>query len=390
MHNNLKQHFLLREDITYLNFGAFGACPKPVFDVYQAYQRELETEPVSFILENGPAYLKESRTALGKFINCHPDDVVYVTNPSYAVNIIAKSLALKAGDEVLTTNIEYGACDRTWKYYCEQRGAKYVQLPVRFPLKSKEDFLQQFLGAVNYKTKLIFISHITSGTGLRLPVEEICAAAKERGIMTFVDGAHAPGHIDVDLKKLDVDIYTGAAHKWMMTAKGSSFLYVKKEFQNLFDPLVISWGYNAAQPSKSQFLDYHQMQGTRDYSAFLTIPAAIKFMEEHHWDEVRKECRKITQQNGPRFCELLGATPLCPADSDFIQQLYSIPIKTADPDKLHNLLYEKYKIQVPVMSHGSESLLRYSIQGFNTQEDLDVLYGALEDVIKNESGLISL
>ena len=383
--SDLKQYFLLREDITYLNFGAFGACPKPVFDVYQSYQRDLELDPMDFILKNGPVYLKESREALGKYINCHADDVVYVTNPSYAVNIIAKSLALKAGDEILTTNIEYGACDRTWKYYCEQKGAKYVQLPVRFPLESKEDFIQQFLGAVTHRTKLIFISHITSGTGLRLPVEEICAAAKEKGIMTFIDGAHAPGQIFLDLKKLDADIYTGACHKWMMTAKGSSFLYVKKEFQNLFDPLVVSWGYNAAMPSNSQFLDYHQMQGTRDFSAFLTIPAAIRFMEEHNWDSVRKECRALTQQNAARFCELLNATPLCPADSDFIQQLYSITVKTTNPEKLQKLLYEKYKIQIPVMSHGGGFMLRYSVQGFNTQGDLDILYNALEEIIKNDN-----
>jgi isopenicillin-N epimerase len=384
-HNNLKQHFLLREDLTFLNFGSFGACPKVVLDTYQSYQREIELDPVDFFLVKGPAYLKESRIALGKYVNCEADDVVYVTNPSYAVNIIAKSLELKAGDEVLTTNIEYGACDRTWKYYCEKKGAKYVQHVIRFPLESKEDFIQQFISAITDKTKLIFISHLTSATGLNLPVEEICAAARERGIMTFVDGAHAPGQVDLDLKKLDADIYTGACHKWMMTAKGSSFLYVKKQYQNLFDPLVVSWGYDAVAPSHSQFLDYHQMQGTRDYSAFLTIPAAINFMNAHDWDNVRKDCREITQKNAPRFCELLHATPLCPISDDFIQQLYSTTIKTSQPERLHNLLYEKYNIQIPVMPHGDKFLLRYSIQGFNTQVDLDVLYTALVDIKRNEN-----
>ena len=382
--NNLKEQFLLRQDITYLNFGAYGACPKPIFEEYQNFQRELEEEPTYFMQVKGPEYLNTSRAALANYLNCDSDDVVYVTNPSYGVNIIAKSLDLKPGDEVLTTELEYGACERTWKYYCRKKGAMYVPQKVSFPLQSKEDFITQFLQGVTSNTKLIFISHLTSTTGLRLPVHEICAFAKERGILTFIDGAHAPGQVDVDLTALQPDFYTGACHKWMLTPKGSSFLYVKKELQHLFDPLLISWGYNSDRPSESQFLDYHQLQGTRDYSAFLTIPAAISFMQGNNWETVRKECRTITQNNAQRFCTLLNATPLCPVTDDFIAQLYSVNLKINAPEKLHDMLYEKYKIQVPVMPHGDQFYFRYSINAFNSNEDLDKLYDALEEIIVNK------
>ena len=378
--NELKQQFLLRGDITFLNFGSFGACPIPVFETYQNFQRELEQEPVDFFLVKGPQYLSTSKAALSNYIKCNADDIVYVTNPSYGVNIIAKSLDLQPGDEVLTTNLEYGACDKTWKYYCAQKGAKYVRQKIRFPLESKEDFIEQFLRGITDKTKLIFISHITSSTGLRLPVEEICALAKERGILTFVDGAHAPGQIDLNLSTLGADIYTGACHKWMLTPKGSSFLYVSKRLQHLFDPLVISWGYDSVSPSHSQFVDYHQMNGTRDYAAFLSIPAAISFMEENNWPAVSESCRKIVKDNADRFCKLLNATPLCPVGDDFIAQLYSITIKTDSPQKLHDTLYEKYKIQISVMPHEDKVYLRYSIQGFNCNEDLDKLYEALAEI----------
>jgi len=377
--NVLKQQFLLRDDITYLNFGAFGACAKPVFEKYQRIQLELEQEPTLFMQVNGPACLANARIALANYLHCHSDDIVYVTNPSYAVNIIAKSFDLKAGDEILSTDLEYGACDRTWKYYCNKSGAKYVRQQTKFPLQSKEDFIQQFLQGVNANTKMIFLSHITSTTGLRLPVEEICAYAKEKGIISFVDGAHAPGQLPVNLADLGADIYTGACHKWMLTPKGSSFLFVKKELQPLFDPLLISWGYESARPSHSLFLDYHQLQGTRDYSAFLTIPEAINFMQQHNWDAVNKTCRNIAQSNAERFCRLLNATPLCPVTDDFIAQMYSIPIKPAAPQKLHDVLYEKYNIQVPIMPHGEKFYLRYSIQGYNTNEDLDKLYDALKE-----------
>jgi isopenicillin-N epimerase len=377
----LKSQFLLDKKVCYLNFGSFGACVKPVFERYQQYQLELEQEPVAFITGKGIEYLKQARASLGAYLNCHADDLVYVTNPSYAVNIVAKSFPLQLDDEVLTTDLEYGACDRTWRYYCKKAGAKYIQQPTNLPLESKEDFIEQFIKGITAKTKLIFISHITSATGLKLPVEEICKIAKEKGIITFIDGAHAPAQTPLNLIELDVDIYTGACHKWMMTPKGSSFLYVKKGHQQIFDPLVISWGYEAAIPSHSQFIDYHELQGTRDVSAFLSVPTAIAFMQENDWWAVSADCQKMVQANGADLCKLLGTNPIAPVHNDFILQLYSAPIKTTEPLKLKQLLIEKYAIQIPVMPHGNKVYLRYSLQAFNEQADLDKLFDAVKDII---------
>ena len=384
---NFKQQFLLRDDITYLNFGSFGACPKPIFEKYQQFQLELEQEPVQFITVNGLKYLETSRAALGNYLHCDKNDLVYVTNPSYAVNAVAKSFDLKLGDEILTTSLEYGACDKAWEYYCKKTGAAYIKQPISLPVRSTEEFVTEFFKGLSGKTKLVFISHITSSTGLRLPVEEICAIAKEKGIMTFVDGAHAPGQISLNLQDSPFDMYTGACHKWMMTPKGSCFLYVKKEYQQMIDPLIVSWGYNALFPSHSTFLDYHQMNGTRDYSAFLTIPAAIQFMEEHNWPQVAADCRKLVQENAPAFCELLGSQPLAPVNDDFILQLFSAEIKAPEPEKLHGHFFDNYKIEIPVMRHGDKVYLRYSINAFNSQPDLDTLFEAIKD-IKSKTSLI--
>lgn len=384
---SFKDQFLIRPDVTYLNFGSFGACSKPVFERYQQFQLELEQEPVQFINVNGPRYLQESRKALGQYINAHEDDLVFVPNPSHAANIIAKSFPLKQGDEVLATNVEYGACDKTWSYYCKRAGAIYKRHPIRFPIESKEDFIEQFVSWITDRTKLIFISHITSTTALRFPVEEICALAKQKGIMIFVDGAHAPGQIPIDLQKLNVDIYTGACHKWMMTPKGCSFLYVKKEWQSMFDPLVISWGYNTLYPSQSQFLDYHQMQGARDFSAFLTVPHAIQFMKENNWNEVAEHYRKMAQQNAPELCRILNAKPIAPANDDFTVQMYSAEIKTSQPEKLHQHFFDEYKIEIPVMHQDGKVYLRYSLNAFNTQDDLDKLFDSIQK-IKSNTNLI--
>jgi isopenicillin-N epimerase len=381
MNNNLSSYFLLNPNITFLNFGSFGAAVKSVFEKYQQLQLELEQEPVQFITVKGLQYLQQSREALAAYIHCSADDVVYITNPSYGANIIAKSFPLAKDDEILTTDLEYGACDKTWNYYCEKAGAKYVRQPIGFPLTTKEDFVEQFFKGVTAKTKMVFISHITSSTGLRLPVEAICAKAKEYGLITFVDGAHAPGQIPLNLQTLQADIYIGACHKWMMTAKGSSFIYVKKELQHLFHPLVVSWGYKAAMPSHSTFLDWHQTQGTRDFSAFLTIPTAIAFMQQHNWETVASACRALVLQNAPTLCKLLHAAPLCPLDDNFLVQLYSTHIKTKEPEKLKALLYDKYNIEIPVMQHDNKIFLRYSIQAFNTQKDVDTLFDALKAIM---------
>lgn len=383
----IKDQFLLRPDITYLNFGSFGACAKPVFETYQKFQRELESEPVQFIAFNSTHYLKTSRQALASYIHCHEDDLVFTPNPSYAINIITRSLKLQAHDEILSTDLEYGAMDRTWNHYCKLSGARYVRQAISLPLRSKEQFLEDFWKGLSPRTRVVFIGQITSATALILPVKEICEQAKAKGLLTIVDGAHVPGHIPLDLSELKADIYTGACHKWMMTPKGCSFLYVNKANQHWIDPLVVSWGYESVAPSHSQFQDYHELQGTRDISAFLTIPEAIAFMAEHDWERRAAGCRQLVLEQAGRFFDLLGGKALAPLNGEFIGQMISIPINTTEPEKLQRLLFTDHQIEVPVMRHGNRCYLRYSIQAFNTVEDLDRLYQALENILKT-TGLL--
>lgn len=378
----VKNDFLLNPEIAYLNFGSFGACPRPIFDDYQKWQMELEYEPVQFIATNGVNYLKAARGALADYLSCDTDDLVYVTNPSYALNIIAKGLDLKPGDEILTTDLEYGALDRTWNYYCKKAGARYVRQEIQLPLLSKEQVIEDFFKGLSPRTKAVFISHITSTTALILPVKEICDIAKSKGLLTIVDGAHVPGHIPLNLTELDADVYTGACHKWMLTPKGCSFLYVRKDLQKLFDPLVVSWGYEALFPSSSQFLDYHQMQGTRDISAFLTVPKAISYMIENNWTQVAADCRKMVKDNAPRFCELLATEALCPITDEFLGQMFSLPITPLNPERLQRYFYQTYNVEVPVMRHDDKTYLRYSVNAFNTQDDLDRLYYGIKEILE--------
>lgn len=374
---DLKNLFLLDPEYRHLNHGSFGACPKPIFEDYQKWQLKLEQQPVDFFVNKGNIQLQKSKEALAKFIHCDADNLVFTTNPTYAINIIAKGLNLQEGDEILATNQEYGALDRTWNYYCKKVGAKYVQQEIRLPIQSKEQMIADFWKGYNEKTKAIFISQITSMTALIFPVEEICKKAKELGLLTIVDGAHVPGHIPLNLQTLQADIYTGACHKWMMTPKGCSFLYVHPEIQNDFDPVIISWGYESEVPGKSKFLDYHQQQGTRDYSAFLTVPSAIEFMEKHDWWNVSERCKKMLRDNYESICAIFGTQPICPVESTFLGQIASVPVPIDDPMPLKKELFETYKIEIPVFKLRDQVYLRFSTQAYVSQEDLDYLKEAL-------------
>jgi isopenicillin-N epimerase len=376
----MKDLFLLQEDITFLNFGSFGACPKEIFDDYIHWQYKLEQEPVQFITVDGYSYIKKAKEALSNYISCSSEEIVFVPNPTHAINIIAKNILLNSGDEILTTSLEYGAIDRTWDYYCEKNGAKYIRQPITLPIESIEAFINEFWKGYSDKTKIVFISQITSSTALILPVKEICEEAKKRGLITIVDGAHVPGHIPLNLSELQADFYTGACHKWMMTPKGSSFLYVKKEFQEILEPLIISWGYKSLSPSDSKFFDYHQFNGTRDFSAYLTIPKAIDFMDKYNWESISNKCKSDLLIIAPNLFEFLKTKPLAPLNNDFFGQICSAEINTLEPERLQRILFEKYKIEIPIMRHGSKCYIRFSYQAFNKLEEIDYLIESLNEI----------
>ena len=377
---NLRELFLLDPTVIFLNHGSFGATPKPVFEAYQNLQLRLERQPVLFLGRELDGLLKDSRRALGAYLNADADDLVYIPNATHGVNIIAHSLQLKTGDEILTTNHEYGACDYAWDFICKSNGANYIHQPVALPVYSVEEIVDQFWQGVNSRTKVIYLSQITSPTALCLPVEQICQRAKEAGIVTVIDAAHSPGQIPVDLQVLNADIVFGNCHKWMLNVKGSAFLYVRRELQHLINPLIVSWGYNPTPETTtgSRFIDLLQWTGTKDPTAALTVPYAIRFMKEHNWDEVRIECHILLRQAIERICDLVNMPALYPLESAFYSQMGIAPLPLSNLAVLKRRMYDEYKIEVPLIQWQDKQFIRISVQGYNSQEDIDALIGALE------------
>jgi isopenicillin-N epimerase len=343
----------------------------------------LERQPVSFLGRRALNLLAEARQALAAYLGCRGDDLVYFTNPTTAINMVVRSLDLKPGDEVLTTDHEYGAMVRTWRYICGKIGAKLIQRPVPLPVTTHADFLEDFWGGVTDRTRVVFLSHITSPTALICPVKAISRRAREAGILSIIDGAHAPGQIDLGLDDIGADIYTGACHKWMLSPKGAAFLYVRSEIQACFDPLVVSWGYQADPGfgSGSRFLDYHQWQGTRDLAPFLAVPKAIEFMNSNQWDRVRQNCRSLAYLAREEIQKLTGLPPLCPAGGGWLGQMVAARLPAADPKTLKTCLYDRYRIEVPVMRWNEQTLIRVSIQAYNRQEEIETLVRVLKGVL---------
>jgi isopenicillin-N epimerase len=378
---SLKDHFLLDPHIIYLNHGSYGATPCSVFEAYQHQQLQLEREPVRFINNELPSLLKDARRALGRYLNADADDLVYVPNATFGLNVVAHALPLRAGDEVLTTDHEYGAMENLWSYICGKRGAAFIKQPVSFPVSSEAEMLEAIWRGVTPRTKVIFISHITSPTALRLPVAAVCQRARAAGVLTVIDGAHAPGQIDLDLDALGADFYVGNCHKWLCGPKGAAFLHTRRSRQQLIEPLIVGWGWGANRKPSGEpaYVDALQRLGTDDLSAYLTLPAAIEFQTQHQWPEVRERCHRLLETGLERAAELTGLSALYPCQGRFYEQMavFELP-HIRDLTAFNNRLYQHHHIQIPCIAWNKRQFLRISVQAYNSQEDLDALFAALE------------
>ncbi|HKP18713.1 MAG TPA: aminotransferase class V-fold PLP-dependent enzyme [Gaiellaceae bacterium] len=324
-----------------------------MLEAYQEWQRELERQPAEFLTRRWDSLLWEARVALGSYLGARADDLVFVPNATTAMNTVARSLALEPGDEVLTTDHEYGAVDLTWA----ATGARVVRRPP-----------ESLWEGLSERTRVLSVSHVVSHTGAILPVAELCARAREAGVLAVVDGAHAPGQVPVDLASIGADAYAGNCHKWLCAPKGAGFLWAREELQARIDPLVVSWGWR-----QEAFGQRHSWQGTRDPAAWLAVPAAIEFQREWGWDEVRRRCHALVERFVASSGLALAGTPFA--------QMVAVELPPCDPDAIQRQLYDRHRIEVPCFEHAGGPLLRISVQGYNTEEDVERLVAALRALL---------
>jgi isopenicillin-N epimerase len=378
----MREQFLLDPQVHYLNHGAFGAIPKQVFDVFMEWQQRIQAQPSQFFLRDLGPYFLESRSSLGALVGANPKNLAYVPNATYAVNLVARSLTLGPGDEVLSTDHEYGACDEAWKFFSHKQGFRYLRHHVPLGL-TREEKVECMWQAVTEKTKVLFVSHITSPTAMHVPVEELCRKARERGILTVIDGAHCVGHIPLDLEAMGADFYTSNCHKWLCSPIGSAFLYASPEAQSLIEPLVVSfgWGDNTPFPYGSRFLDSLQWPGTTNVAAYLSVPAAIKFQEQNKWQEVIASCHTLLRGTIESITQHVTMSSPYVSHTDYVQ-LGIAPLPPVDAQHLHDVLLNEFQVEVPIHNWDGGVYLRISVQGYSTKEDLQALEHGIESYLK--------
>lgn len=382
--NDLRRLFLLDPSVTFLNHGSYGACPAEVFATLQDLQREMEAEPVAYLdpARGQWARLALVREALAVVLGAQASDLALMTNATEALNVVAHALPLAPGDEILTTDHEYAALDKTWGVVARARGAQVVVAEVPLPLTDAAAMEEALVAQMGPRTRVLFLSHITSATALRFPLERLVATARARGIFTVIDGAHGPGQVALNLTEIGADAYAGNGHKWMMAPKGTAFLHARPALQPLLAPRIISHGWQEAQTGLGPFggpafSDRLQMLGTRDPSAWLAWPAALQFCARLGWDRVAARAADLAWAFGQRVADWTGL-PLLASREFCAPQMVALPLPPCDPAALKAHLWGR-RIEAPCYLWKGRPFVRVAVQGYNTPDDLDVMFAALQD-----------
>jgi isopenicillin-N epimerase len=398
------RHWALDPDVTYLNHGAFGACPWPVLRAQDEWRTRMEMHPIRFHDVELEGHLAHARSRLADFLHADQADLAFVPNATTGVNTVLASLDFEPGDEILATDHEYNACLNAARRVAAKHGANVVVASLPFPTTSPDEMAAALLERVSERTRLVLVSHVTSPTGLVLPVERLVAELAQRGIDTLIDGAHAPGMLALDLAALGAAYYTGNCHKWLCAPKGAGFLHVRRDHQAQIHPLVTSHGANSPRVDESLFRLEFDWTGTADPTAYLSIPAALDFIAglvPGGWPEVRRRNHELVLLGRQKLLAAVGGSPLAPASMlgslaavvlpDSMAPSPVAPDATADPhatfppDPLRDALSAEDAIEVPVFSwpHTAADaapqrrLLRISAQLYNSPADYDRLATAL-------------
>lgn len=395
--SSFAHHWDLDPDVVFLNHGSFGACPRTVLAEQQRLRAQIEAEPVRFLHRELEAHMDTVRTALAAFVGASPDDLALVPNATTGVNTVLRSLPFAPGDELLVTDHEYNACRNVLDFVAAQHRARVVVVPIPFPIDGPQVVVDRVLAAANERTRLLLIDHVTSPTGLVMPVAELVAKLHARGIDTLVDGAHAPGMLPLDLRALGAAYYTGNCHKWLCTPKGAALLHVRADRQHLVRPLVLSHGANSSRSDRSRFRLEFDWTGTDDPTAFLCIPAALRFLAgllPGGMPALQRHNHELAVAGRELLCRALGIAP--PAPASMLGSLAAVPLPPGGDalvgplglDPLQHALFERHRIEVPVMRWATPKLrlLRISPQIYQSREQHEYLAAAVAAELAGGAG----
>jgi len=358
-----RDEWLLDPDVTFLNHGSFGAVPRTLIAEQRRLQELMEFNPTRFLTFELPKALRAAADRLAAFVGGSGTDYVFVENATAGCNTVLASIRFSPGDEILVTNHCYPAVFKAAKFHASRSGAIVVEAEVPFPLNNEADIIEAVASKLDSRTRLVVLDHVTSPTAIVFPVRELTALCHKAGAQVLIDGAHAPGMLSLDIPSIDADWYVGNCHKWLMAPKGSGFLWVSSARQREIHPLVISHGYGLG------FTDEFDWVGTRDPTAWLTIPAAIDFHMRIGGERLRERnvflAQEAAREVAARWKTELGSTSTTPCAMATVR----VPMPgEATPErtlKLRESLLKDYRIDAVIVAFSGSLWARISAQAYN-------------------------
>ncbi|MBI1942124.1 MAG: aminotransferase class V-fold PLP-dependent enzyme [Betaproteobacteria bacterium] len=371
----LRRRFLLEPGTAFLNHGSFGTTPRRVLAAARRWQRRMEANPDRFVREILPGALRDAAARLAGFLSCSERDLVFVENATSGANAVLRSLELRPGDEILATTHGYNAVRQAMRYVCSRTGAKLVEARIDLPVKNESDLIASIQNNIGKRTRLLVLDHVSSPTGLIFPVKRLAALARRRGVQVLIDGAHAPGQLDLDIASLGVDWYTGNCHKWLFAPKGCGFLWARKSAQRGLHPLAISHGYGKGLAAEFDWT------GTRDFSAWLAITAALDFYSRLNPQRLRAHNHRLAIESATAISRAWGMPLDGPPELHGSMMAVRLPdsLQRSDPARLMSRYLTLRRTVVAVMQIGGARWLRLSAQAYNSPGDYAALLRTLPE-----------
>jgi len=379
---DVRREFSLDSSVAHLNHGSFGAVPIPVQKFQDELRRRVESNPMKSLSRDLRKQLDEARLTSAKFLDADPDGFAFVHNATTGANSVLTSPILHCGDEVLITDQTYEAVKHAAERVCESNRARLVVAKVPLPKRDSEELVQSIMACVAKKTRLAIIDHIASPTGLVYPVKTLIEELHRRNVLVLVDAAHAPGMVDVNLDSLQPDFWTGNFHKWCCSPRGSAGLWVGEEHRKLIKPIITSWYYNEKYPDSFRWL------GTDDYTSYLSVPEALRFMESLGWDRIRTHNRKLARYGREVVGSVPGMVPIKPEKDEQLFEamtLVQLPEGVADTEEKARALQarfgEELRIEAVPIAWNGHGYLRLSAQVYNAPGEYDRLAEGLPRIL---------
>jgi isopenicillin-N epimerase len=378
--DGVKAQYMVPDDLVYMNNGSFGPAPRVVWDALLRYLKQLEENPATFN-DQYNRLVKVVKPKLAAFVGSDPACTANVTNLTFGMNVLSRSIrGLSPGDEILTTDQEYGAVNNIWDFAAQKQGLVVKRVAIPVPPESPEQIVGIIERGITPRTRVIYASHITTTTGLVLPVKQISALARSHGILSFIDGAHAPGMIRVNITDIGCDFYTGNCHKWLGAPMGTAFIAMHPRSWERLDPFLVGWGWS--KDGTETFEGNFENPGVHNTALHNAVGEAVDFQLGIGPKEIEERGRELAEYGKDLFTRIPGVNLLTPRDPAMCGSMAKFSLPPLDDEKRMGDAFKRRNMVVVAGANAAGGTMRISTHIYNSKADLHLLDEALREAYR--------